>query len=68
MKKLLKEEKTITTSKKTFVDENGAESVEYYALDRNNVMKRCNKTWWACSKMGETHQHELGDLVDLFGF
>lgn len=58
MKTLLCEENTLTTSKKTFVDENGIESIEYYAFNRSGVMGRCNQTWWACSKLWEHHSHE----------
>ena len=43
MKTLLKEEKTPTTSKKTFVDENGIESIEYYAYNRKGIMGRCSQ-------------------------
>lgn len=58
MKTLLKEENTSTTSKKTFVDENGIESIEYYAFNRNGVMTRCSQCWWACSKVWELQTHE----------
>lgn len=58
MKTLLKEEKTPTTSKKTFVDENGIESIEYYAYNRKGIMGRCSQCWWALSKAWEIQTQE----------
>ena len=47
--KLVMEEKTKTTNKKVFVDENGREETYYYLIDDIGNEKRTNISAWAIS-------------------
>lgn len=53
--KLVMEEKTKTTNKKVFVDENGREETYYYLIDDIGNEKRTNISAWAISKFRENH-------------
>lgn len=53
--KLVIEEKTKTTNKKVFVDEEGKEVVYYYLIDDSGNEKRTNISAWGISKFRENH-------------
>ena len=55
----------IKSNEVIYKDENGIESIEYYAFNRNGIMGRCSQCWWALSKAWENQTHE--DNLSIVG-